>query len=233
MGSGDDKMLGGYLREDEKLLLSLEETVDPKHTALVVVDMQNDYVHGRGQTVPVPGEPLNAYQKVAPNLVAFVEACRKVGVPIFWVITRHGPDIDFPAYKARIARRGEGPVAMEGTKGAELIRELVPRKGERMFVKHGYDGFTGNDLDICLKNRGIATLIMSGVVTNTCVDATLKHGFHLGYYIVAGSDIMAAVEQQVQDIYLRSFAEHYGLVVSSREIAKIWGVALELRESSP
>jgi len=189
MGSGDDKMLGGYLREDEKLLLSLEETVDPKHTALVVVDMQNDYVHGRGQTVPVPGEPLNAYQKVAPNLVAFVEACR--------------------------------------------IRELVPRDGERMFVKHGYDGFTGNDLDICLKNRGIATLIMSGVVTNTCVDATLKHGFHLGYYIVAGSDIMAAVEQQVQDIYLRSFAEHYGLVVSSREIAKIWGVALELRESSP
>lgn len=208
-----------YLRKNEKLFLTLDEVIAPKHTALVVVDMQNDFVHGRGQTAPISGEPLNIYQKIVPDFVNFIGVCRQVGVPIFWVITHHGRDIDFPAYKARMARRGEGPVCIEGTNGAELIREFVPQKGERLFIKHGYDGFTGNDLDICLKNQGIASLIMSGVATDTCVDATLKHGFHLGYYIVAGSDITAAGEH---DTYLKSFAKHYGFVASFKEIAKIW-----------
>ncbi len=222
-----DKTLAGYLREDEKLLLSLEEVVNPQHTALVIVDAQNDFVHGRGKTGPAPGRALNANQIMVAQLGKFIKACRRVGVPTFWIVTHHGRDIDLPAYKARMARRGGGPNCLEGTPGAQLVRGMRPQEGERIFVKHGYDGFTGNDLDICLQNRGITTLIMSGNATDICVDATMKHGFHLGYYIVVGSDITSTLTAGVQDIYLKSFQEQYGLVASSKEIAKIWGVALK------
>lgn len=219
----DDKTLGGYLREDERVLLTLGEIVYPKHTALIIVDMQNDFVYGLGEIGPTPTKIYYANEKMILSLLEFVEVCRKFGVQIFWIITHHGRDIDLPPYKARMARRGEPPVCIEGSKGAELIGELVPKRGERIFIKHGYDGFTGTDLDICLKNRGIDTLIMSGFSTNTCVDATLKHGFHLGYYIVVGSDITSTATEGVQDIYLRNFSTHYGLVTSSKEVAKIWG----------
>lgn len=226
MGANDE-ILRGYLRENEKLLLSLEEVVNPKHTALIVVDMQNDFVHGRGNTKPTPGKPLKANEKMSVNLVKFVDVCRRVGVPIFWVITHHGRDVDLPAYKARMARRNEAPQGLEGTKGAELISGLGIEKGERVFINHSFDGFTGTDLDICLKNRGIVSLIMSGNATNTCVDATLKHAFHLGYYIVDGSDITSTGYEGTQEIYLESFARHYGLVATCEEISKVWGEKLK------
>lgn len=225
--SADDKTLKTYLREKDRLLLSLEEVVNPKHTGLIVVDMQNDFVHDRGKTEPTPGRPLTSSEEMVPNLIKFVQVCRKIGVAIFWIVTYHGPHIDLPAYKARWARKGEGPVVVtEGTIGAEMISEMVPQEEERVVVKHGYDGFTGNDLDICLKNRGIVSLIMSGNSTDICVDATLKHAFHLGYYIVIGSDITATITKGVQDIYLRNFGEYYGLVATSKDIATIWGADL-------
>jgi len=115
--------------------------------------MQNDFVHGRGRSTPKKGEPLNSVQKTVPALRAFVALCRKAGAPVFWIVTHHEKDIDFPAYKALMIRRGALPVCMEGTRGAKLINELEPDKDERLFIKHGYDGFTGTDLDICLKNR--------------------------------------------------------------------------------
>lgn len=223
MAAERERGLEGYLREKETLLLTLKEVVQPAHTALIVVDMQNDFVHGRGKTEPAQGAPLNAIEEMTPRLARFVEICRGVGVPVFWIVTHHGRDLDLPAYKARMVRRKEGPVAMEGTIGAQLVGELSPRKGERLFIKHGYDGFTGTDLDTSLKNRGIATLIMSGTATDVCVDTTLKRGFHLGYYIMAGSDIMATESQGAQEMHLRNIERQYGLVATSREIAKIWG----------
>jgi len=224
MVPASDKTLTEYLGDDEKLLLTLEEVVNPKHTALIVVDMQNDFVHGRGKTQPSQGNPLNPMEEMTPHLLTFIKICRKVSVPVFWIVTYHGRDIDLPAYKARMARRGEGPICIEGTKGAEIISELGPQKEERVFVKHGYDGFTGNDLDICLKNKEIVSLIMSGTATNTCVDATLKHGFHLGYYIVVGSDITSTLTEGAQDMYLKSFSRHYALIATSKEVANIWGI---------
>ncbi len=225
MAKSITKNLGGYLRQDEKLFITLEEVVHPRQTALVVVDMQNDFVHGRGRTTPKKGEPLNPPQKIIPSLREFVAVCRKTRVPVFWIVTHHEKDIDFPAYKALMVRRGGVPVCREGTKGAELIKELVPDKEERLFAKHGYDGFTGTDLDICLKNRGITTLIMSGVATGTCVAATLTRGFHLGYYLVACSDLTANISNGSKDVFLESFAQHYALVAASKEVAKIWDKA--------
>ena len=222
MAKSITRNLGSYLRQDEKLLLSLEEVVHPRQTALVVVDMQNDFVHGRGKSTPKKGEPLNPVQKTVPALRAFVALCRKAGSPVFWIVTHHEKDIDLPAYKALMVRRGALPVCMEGTRGAKLIRELEPDKEERLFIKHGYDGFTGTDLDICLKNRGITTLIMSGVATGTCVAATLIRGFHLGYYVVICPDLTANISPGSKDVFLENFAKHYALVASSKEVTKIW-----------
>ncbi len=214
--------LKSYLRKDEKLLLSIAEVCDPQYTALIIVDMQNDFVYGRGQSTPKRGEPLTPPQEIIPDLREFVEFCRLVGVPIFWIVTHHAGDIDFPAYKALIARRAALPVCVEGTKGTEIIKELVPGKEERLFVKHGYDAFTGTDLDVCLKNRNIRTLIMSGVGTGTCVAATLIHGFHLGFYIVVSPELTATVTYGRKELFFDGFQQHYALIASSKEIAAMW-----------
>ena len=192
-----------------------------------MIDMQNDFIYGPGKTAPTPGKPLNANERVVSNVIKFVEACRKANVPIFWVILHHGRDVDLPSYKAMRARSKRLPIVMEGTKGAEIVSGLVPKDPERIFIKHGYDGFADTGLDTALQNRGITTIILGGVNTNLCVDATLKHGFHLGYYVVAGSDIMATTEEGAQEMWLKNFETFYGLVANSEQMTKIWGVKAE------
>ena len=114
-------------------------------------------------------------------------------------------------------------MVIEGTWGAEFIAELTPRADELVVTKYTYDGFVGTELDSILRKLGITTLVFAGVDSDVCVRDTAAHGFALGYTPVFAADALAADSDVAHAGVMQSFEEHYGKVVSSSEIAAVWG----------
>ncbi len=211
-----------YLRKGERLLLTLEEVVDPRHTALVVVDVQNDFVYGRDRLSTTPGTVDPPEQILAP-LNAFIDGCRRTGVPVIYTFTLHDGDVDLPSYKARMVRRNEGPVCMRGSKGAEFPEKLSkPLRGDAVVVKHGYDAMADHNMNTVLQNRGVRSLIFSGIDTAVCVDSTLRDAFHRGYYVVLAKDICGSDNPERHKMAIQTIGAFYGLVATTQEIMQIW-----------
>lgn len=109
---------------------------------------------------------------------------------------------------------------MEGTWGVDFY-EVQPAAGELIFDKHCYSAFSGTDFDRQLRNRGIRTLLMTGVATNVCVDSTLRDGFFLGYYIVVAEDCVGAANKEGHDGTLATVRYNFGTVMPANEIKQI------------
>ena len=90
-----------------------------------------------------------------------------------------------------------------GTWGARLDGEITPpAPGDSTVVRHSYDAFEGTALDGLLRERGVESVVGTGVVTNLCVQTTIQHAFALGYYVVVAEDATAAVDPTVQAVTL-------------------------------
>ncbi len=216
------KMPEDYLRKGETLLLTLEEVVNPKHTALVIVDVQNDFVYGRGR-LGTPLGAVNACEEILTPLNAFIDRCREINVPVLYTYTLHGGDLDLPPYKARMARKEEGPVCIKGSKGAAFPEKLNrPLPGEPVVVKHGYNAMADHNMNTILQNRGVKSLIFSGIDTAVCVDSTLRDAFHRGYYIVLARDICGSDDLERHEMAVKTIGTFYGLVATTKEIMEMW-----------
>jgi len=214
--------LEGYLRKGEKLLITLEEVVNPDHTALIVVDVQNDFVYGRGELRTPPGT-VNPREQILSPLNRFIDRCRTMGVPVIYVYTVHAGDLDLPPYKARMVRRREPPVCLKGTRGGEFPEKLnQPLPGDPIVIKHGYDAMADHDLNTILQNRGVRSLIFSGIDTAVCVDSTLRDAFHRGYYVVLAKDICGSDNLKRHEMAIGVIGTFYGLVTTTKEITRVW-----------
>jgi nicotinamidase-related amidase len=214
-----------YVRKGEKVLVTLEETIDPRHTALVIVDVQNDFVYGKGQLSSPPGK-VNPCEEILSPLNAFIDKCRKLGVPVIYTFTVHAGDLDLPPYKARMIRRQTAPVCLRGSKGAEFPDRLnKPLAGDPIVTKHGFDAFADGDLHTLLQNRGIKSLIFSGIDSAVCVGTTLRHGFHLGYYVVMAKDLSASPLPSRQECAIDLVDSQFGFVTTSKNIMQLWDKA--------
>lgn len=132
--------------------------IEPRRTALVIVDMQNDFVNPEGAL----------FVQEAPETVAacqrLLEFAREHGLAVFFTQDTHDEgDPEFEIW---------GEHAKRGTWGWEIIPGLKPRPEERVFPKARYDGFYGTDLDHEIRRRGLDTLIICGTVANICVHYT-------------------------------------------------------------
>lgn len=151
-----------YVGKEEKLLVTLEETINPSHTVLIVVDVQNDFVYGKGK-LSTPKGKINPFAEIIPPLNRFIAICREIQVPVIYTFTVHGGDLDLPPYKAIKVRNKSAPVCMKGSKGAEFVQKLSkPLPHEPIVIKHGYDAFVDHNLNSLLQNRGVKSLIFSG-----------------------------------------------------------------------
>ncbi len=195
------------------------DQITPHCTALVTVDMQNDFVHDDGIFVK-QWEKTNRWIKpiIPPcrRLLA-VARCAKVTVVHLRIVND-------------LARNpvswhnfwGPPGCVIEGTWGARFIDELKPIDDEFVFTKYTYDGFVGTQLDSVLTKLGVTTLVYSGIDSDVCVRDTAAHGFALGYTPVFARDAMAADNEVAHAGVLQSLGEHYGHVVSTDEIVAVW-----------
>jgi len=183
----------------------------PSHTALVIIDMQRDFLE--------PGGFGAALGNDVSRLKAAVEPCRQVlaafrdrGLLVIHTREGHRPDLtDAPPHKVdrgdpatRIGAPGPmGRILVRGEAGHDIIPELYPIKGEPVIDKPGKGAFYQTDLDLMLRNRGINTLFVCGVTTEVCVNTTIREANDRGYRCIALSDCCASYFPEFHEMGLK------------------------------
>jgi len=211
------------------MLDSLRERIAPRHTALLIVDMQKDFcVEGMGASRR-PGRDLSSTRAIIPRLVKLRQAARDAGALVvhigFWTLPDHLSDGGPWLSQRRRSPYASDSFAMADSEGAEFISELSPLEGEVAVRKHRYSGFKGTDLDMILRAREIRTCIVSGVSTNVCVESTFRDAFEHGYYVVVPGDGTASWSKELAEGSLQNVTYRFGLVATVDEIVQIWRVS--------
>ncbi len=228
MYSVNDKGLQSTLAN---MLTTLEQKVEPSHTALIVVDVQNDFC-ASGGALHRDGMDMSMVEGMIPRLVDFIDKARKVGISIFYIQSFYfaeGNPYLTDAFLAQHMRSGdkrhlEFRVCERGAWGADFYQGIRPLPGESIVNKHCYSAFIGTDLDLILRTRKTRTLLMTGVSTDICVDNTTRVGFMHGYYTVVLRDLCATRSQELHDTTLSKIDQFYGQVVSSTDVLECWKV---------
>lgn len=164
-------------------------TFDPAHTALVMIDMQRDFIEpgGFGATL---GNDVSLLEPVVPAAAQLIAWCREHGILVIHTQECHRPDLsDCPPAKRlrgkpslRIGDPGPmGRILILGEPGAGFVPELLPQDGDLVIAKPGKGAFYGTDLGEQLQARGITHLIFGGVTTEVCVQTTMREANDRGY----------------------------------------------------
>jgi ureidoacrylate peracid hydrolase len=186
--------------------------------ALIVVDMQNGCIDDRGFYAKVGLDRSAGIAAIEP-IRRLLEAAR--GAPIPVIFTRYCLAADhsdagllvelFPAI------RGSGGM-VRGTWDAEIVDALRPREGELVIDKTRYSAFFGTDLEERLRALGVDQLIVCGVTTNVCVEATGRDAFARDIRVIVVSDATGATSAEMHEAALVSVAYGMGDVATVAEV---------------
>ena len=204
-----------------EILKTLKDRCDPRYAALIVVDVQNDFVSPRG-SAGKRGEDVGAAMAMIPNLTRLIDEGRKVGVTIVYIRTTHSEWTDTASWIYRTSQKSGLNTCREGTWGAEFYDGIAPLPSERVVIKHRYSAFINTDLNTVLKARGIESILVCGVATNVCVETTARDGYMYDYYVTMIDDCSAAYDAKLHMGTLENIRRHFGLVASSQQIIETW-----------
>jgi ureidoacrylate peracid hydrolase len=207
------------------ILPGLRERIAPRHTALLVVDMQKDFCVD-GMATAGTGRDLSRTKAIIPALAKLRRSAREAGALVvhvgFLTLPHHLSDGAAWLAQRRAAPYANETIALEGRVGTEFIAELTPEDGEVVVQKHRYSAFSGTNLDVILRAHEVRTCIVTGVSTNVCVESTLRAAFDLGYYIVVPRDATASWSEQLGEATLANVTHRFGIVSSVAEIVDAW-----------
>ena len=172
--------------------------LDPKRTALVLIEYQNDFTSDGGALHGAVKDVMESTGMLA-NTRRLVEAARAAGVTIV-----HAPISYVPGYR-ELALHPYGILKavvdatafVKGEWGAEIVDVLAPREGDVIVEgKRGLDSFATTNLDFILRGRGVTTIALGGFLTNCCVESTMRTGYEKGYRVITLSDCVAATSAE-------------------------------------
>jgi ureidoacrylate peracid hydrolase len=205
------------------MLKTLAQKIDPKHAALLIVDMQNDFCHSDGFSGKA-GREMASRQAMAPRLANLLDEARRHQVRVVFI---RQVNTDYVLsevaleQKRRQAKVGDQIICREGSWGADFFA-VSPLPGEPVINKHRYSAFIDTDLDLILRSLKIRTLIMTGVATNMCVESTARDGFMKDYYIVFVADCTATSSKEDHEATLRNIQVGFGEVANAKDLIADW-----------
>ncbi|RLG01944.1 MAG: cysteine hydrolase [Thaumarchaeota archaeon] len=176
-------------------LKAVDVSVDPRKTAVMIIDMQNDFIKKEGKLyVPRSEELIKTIKSV-------LDKARKASATIIYTQDwHHSDDPEFEIW---------GEHALAGSWGAEIVEELEPKEGEFVIKKPSYDAFYGTPLEHVLKYRNIESLILMGVLANICVLHTAGSAAMRGYKLIIPVDCILALNQFDYALSLRQMSFIY------------------------
>lgn len=166
------------------------DTIDPSRTAVLVVDMQHDFLD--------PGAAMFARtaQHAVQPIREMLDAARETGMRVFFTVHGHRPDGSdhgmFGGIWPPIAQRSS---LVHGTRGTQVVPALAPRDEEPVIAKHRYSAFFGTDLDIQLRQHAVETVVVCGTTTECCCHATARDAMFLDYEVIFLSDATGTFDQ--------------------------------------
>ena len=192
---------------------------DPATAALVIIDMQRDFVYkgGFGEAL---GNDTSLLLRAVPPTVRVLQAARRAGVLVVHTREGHRPDLaDLPrAKKVRghlktgIGDPGPmGRILVRGEYGHDIVDELKPAPGEPLVDKPGKGAFYATDLDAILRTRGIQQLIVCGVTTEVCVHTTVREANDRGYDCLVLEDCVASYFPEFQAVGIKMIKAQGGI----------------------
>ncbi len=219
---------------DIEILASWQQQVDPGHTALVLVDLQNDFVHHDGWVAKqqIPGFLGDTgIDAVLDRSADLLRAARDSGVAVVYARMIGDEKYLAPPMRAQYQRNhghARPTCVQEGTWGAGFFGELGPNGRGKEFVidKHRYSAFIGTRTDQVLRSNLIKTVVVSGVATSGCVESTIRDAFMLDYYVVIAGDACGDYDNDRHRATLTKMDLSFGTVVTVDEIAGAWSSQL-------
>jgi nicotinamidase-related amidase len=195
------------------------QSVDIGRTALVIIDMQRDFLEPGGFGAALGNDVSRLKAAVAPCREVLA-AARDAGLLVIHTREGHRPDLsDAPPLKVergdpamRIGAPGPmGRILVRGEPGHDIIPELYPVAGEPVIDKPGKGAFYQTDLELMLKNRSIETLLVCGVTTEVCVNTTVREANDRGFRCVVISDCCASYFPDFHDMGLKMIKAQGGI----------------------
>jgi nicotinamidase-related amidase len=193
--------------------------IDLDRTALIIIDMQRDFLEpgGFGETL---GNDVSRLQAAVGPCKAVLDAARAAGMLVIHTREGHRPDLsDAPPAKVergapskRIGDAGPmGRILVRGEAGHDIVDELYPAAGEPVIDKPGKGAFYQTDLESMLKNRGIENLLVAGVTTEVCVNTTVREANDRGYRCIVIGDACGSYFPEFHDMGLRMIKAQGGI----------------------
>lgn len=183
----------------------VELRLAPERTAVVVVDMINEFLEDGGLMVLASGRALYG------PIQRLVDAAHGAGATVVWLRDEHDDRSD-PEFRKRIVH------CLKGSWGTQIVDALRPGPDDLILPKSTYSGFFRTGLDEALRRRGITTLIITGVVTNICVRSTTHDAFFLGYEVIVPEECVSATSEREQASSLYDIDTHYGSVTGLEQV---------------
>ena len=168
--------------------------------SIIVVDMLNDFVTGALK--------CERASRIIPNIKSLLDFARKKEIPVIYVSDAHlsGVDEELELWP---------PHAIVGTKGAEIVKELKPVKGDYTLQKRRYSAFYETGLDPLLRELKVDTVVLVGLVTNVCIQHTAADAFFRGYRIIVPEDCVEAPTGEAQETAIKYLKMNYGSEITN------------------
>lgn len=203
------------------------KNLNPKKTAVLVIDMENDFVkEGAPMYTPMGN-------KFVKPLSVFLDACRQQGMMIIYTTHVHRKSgVDMGAFGQLWEPIGSQTGLVDGTPGIEIYPDIAPKGDEIVIKKHRYSAFVGTDLELILRTCHIETLAITGVCTEICCFSTARDAMFNGYDVAFLSDLTGTLEypdlgfgkipaEEMHRITLMNIAMTTAQVMTSAEFLKI------------
>jgi len=170
--------------------------------AVLVVDVIHDFVHGK-----FGGERAAS---ILPSLRGLLDYARGGGIPVVYVTDSHLSvgDAEFEIW---------GEHAVEGSEGAEIVGEVKPGEGDFRILKRRYSCFYATGLDALLRELDVDAVVLTGLVTDICIQHTAADAFFRGYDVLIPRDCVEAVSDEAQEGSLGYMERMYGAEITSSE----------------
>ena len=174
--------------------------MDPKKTALVLIEYQNDFTSDGG-TLHDAVQPVMDSTNMLPNTVETVAKARELGVTIVHAPITFTDDYHELTPEPYGILKGvvDSKSFRKGTWGAEIVDDLAPEQADIVIEgKRGLDAFASTNLDFILRSRGITNIALGGFLTNCCVESTMRTGYEKGYNVITLKDCTATLSEEEQ-----------------------------------
>ena len=201
--------------------MSLESgrVIDPKRTAMLIQDLQNDVVTEGGAYTAGGAAAHATSQNVIANVARLADAARRAGMPVIhihYVVPPGAAGLKQNAPLFRAVKEQGGNV--RGTWGAAPADGVEPKEGDFIVEKTRMNGFYDTNLDILLRGLGADTIVITGAWTNMSIEHTARHGADAGYEIVVVSDGTSTISEDWQRVALEYALTNVGEAATVDEV---------------